>query len=145
MSSSCCLAPLPTRMEAFTMRLCVRAAEQYERLLEFNKKILPVIVTMGLNGKGRISCVELPPMVTGESYDASLTPWTAVVVGHRVLQLTGESQILNRLRLEGCSTIEKPPSVHPTEIRTSISPSSAVELNTTSASANYATEAGHPK
>nr|CAD7196641.1 unnamed protein product [Timema douglasi] len=36
---------------------------------------------------------------------------------------------------------EKPPSVHPTEIRTSISPSSAVELNTTSALANYATEA----
>nr|CAD7575506.1 unnamed protein product [Timema californicum] len=34
------------------------------------------------------------------------------------------------------------PSVHPTEIQTSISPSSAVELNTTSALANYATEAG---
>nr|CAD7589150.1 unnamed protein product [Timema genevievae] len=34
------------------------------------------------------------------------------------------------------------PTVHPTEIRTSISPSSAVELNTTSALANYATEAG---
>nr|CAD7453728.1 unnamed protein product [Timema tahoe] len=32
-------------------------------------------------------------------------------------------------------------AVHPTEIRTSISPSSAVELNTTSALANYATEA----
>nr|CAD7569734.1 unnamed protein product [Timema californicum] len=32
--------------------------------------------------------------------------------------------------------------VHPTEIRTSISPSSAVERNTTSALANYATEAG---
>nr|CAD7445267.1 unnamed protein product [Timema bartmani] len=31
--------------------------------------------------------------------------------------------------------------VHPTEIRTSISPSSAVELNTTSALVNYATEA----
>nr|CAD7590842.1 unnamed protein product [Timema genevievae] len=31
-------------------------------------------------------------------------------------------------------------SVHPTEIRTSISPSSVVELNTTSALANYATE-----
>nr|CAD7401308.1 unnamed protein product [Timema cristinae] len=30
--------------------------------------------------------------------------------------------------------------VHPTEIRTSISPSSAVGLNTTSALANYATE-----
>nr|CAD7594416.1 unnamed protein product [Timema genevievae] len=35
----------------------------------------------------------------------------------------------------------KPPSVHLTEIRTSISPSSAVGLNTTSALANYATEA----
>nr|CAD7418823.1 unnamed protein product [Timema poppensis] len=32
--------------------------------------------------------------------------------------------------------------VHPTEIRTSITPSSAVQLNTTSALANYATEAG---
>nr|CAD7428056.1 unnamed protein product [Timema monikensis] len=39
---------------------------------------------------------------------------------------------------------KKPPPVHPTEIRTSISPSSAVELNTTSALANYATEAGIP-
>nr|CAD7398188.1 unnamed protein product [Timema cristinae] len=36
---------------------------------------------------------------------------------------------------------EKPLPVHPTEIRSSISPSSAVELNTTSALANYATEA----
>nr|CAD7434805.1 unnamed protein product [Timema monikensis] len=36
---------------------------------------------------------------------------------------------------------EIPPPVHPTEIGTSISPSSAVELNTTSALANYATEA----
>nr|CAD7572412.1 unnamed protein product [Timema californicum] len=35
--------------------------------------------------------------------------------------------------------------VHPTEIRTSISPSSAVELITTSALANYATEAGYKK
>nr|CAD7264621.1 unnamed protein product [Timema shepardi] len=40
--------------------------------------------------------------------------------------------------------LEKPPSVHPTEIRTSISPSSAVELNTTGALADYATEAVHP-
>nr|CAD7570135.1 unnamed protein product [Timema californicum] len=38
------------------------------------------------------------------------------------------------------STLEKPPPVHPTEIQTSISPSSAVELNTTSSLANYATE-----
>nr|CAD7453641.1 unnamed protein product [Timema tahoe] len=34
--------------------------------------------------------------------------------------------------------------VHSIEIRTSISPSSAIELNTTSALANYATEAGPP-
>nr|CAD7461275.1 unnamed protein product [Timema tahoe] len=36
---------------------------------------------------------------------------------------------------------EKPLPVHPTEIQTSISPSLAVELNTTSALVNYATEA----
>nr|CAD7586633.1 unnamed protein product [Timema genevievae] len=36
---------------------------------------------------------------------------------------------------------ERSPPVHPTKIRTSISPSSAVELNTTSVLANYATEA----
>ncbi|CAG2054714.1 unnamed protein product [Timema podura] len=35
---------------------------------------------------------------------------------------------------------EKPPPVHPAEIRTSISPSSVVWLNTTGALANYATE-----
>nr|CAD7587081.1 unnamed protein product [Timema genevievae] len=39
----------------------------------------------------------------------------------------------------------KPPLVHPTEIRTSISPSSAVELNTTGALDNYATEAAPVK
>nr|CAD7414435.1 unnamed protein product [Timema poppensis] len=43
--------------------------------------------------------------------------------------------------LDHVATEEKPPPVHPTEIRTSIPPSSAVELNT-SALANYATEAG---
>nr|CAD7406106.1 unnamed protein product [Timema poppensis] len=40
-----------------------------------------------------------------------------------------------------CVKQEKPPPVHTTEIRTSISPSSAVKLNTTSALANYAIEA----
>ncbi|XP_012540122.1 inositol-trisphosphate 3-kinase homolog isoform X1 [Monomorium pharaonis] len=39
MSSSVCHAPLPARMEAFTTRLCLRAVDQYERLLQthFNK------------------------------------------------------------------------------------------------------------
>nr|CAD7262418.1 unnamed protein product [Timema shepardi] len=46
------------------------------------------------------------------------------------------------LHIDGHTLVEsgKPPPDHPTEIRTSISPSSAVELNTTSALANYATE-----
>nr|CAD7441060.1 unnamed protein product [Timema bartmani] len=41
----------------------------------------------------------------------------------------------------GVGIPEKPLPVHPTEIRTSISPSSAAELNTSSALANYANEA----
>nr|CAD7397019.1 unnamed protein product [Timema cristinae] len=45
-------------------------------------------------------------------------------------------------RIINISMEEKPPPVHPTEIRTSISPSSAVRLNTTHTLANYATEAG---
>nr|CAD7260733.1 unnamed protein product [Timema shepardi] len=53
----------------------------------------------------------------------------------------GRFCIGDRRRHNICATEEKPPPVHPTEIRTSISPSSAVELNTTSALANYATEA----
>nr|CAD7575388.1 unnamed protein product [Timema californicum] len=44
--------------------------------------------------------------------------------------------------VDQCFTEEKPPPVHPTEIQTSIPPSLAVGLNTTSALANYATEAG---
>nr|CAD7258117.1 unnamed protein product [Timema shepardi] len=39
------------------------------------------------------------------------------------------------------TTRKKPPPVHLSDIRTSISPSSAVGLNTTSALANYTTEA----
>nr|CAD7452341.1 unnamed protein product [Timema tahoe] len=45
-------------------------------------------------------------------------------------------------RESGKPFIEKTPPVHATEIRTSISPFSAVWLNTTGALANYATEAG---
>nr|CAD7201123.1 unnamed protein product [Timema douglasi] len=45
-----------------------------------------------------------------------------------------ESKDLNGSRMNEHLQQEKPPPVQPTEIRTSISPSSAVELNTTSAS-----------
>nr|CAD7195797.1 unnamed protein product [Timema douglasi] len=44
----------------------------------------------------------------------------------------------------GKTTPSSPPPVHSTKIQTSISPSSAVGLNTTSALANYAIEAGGP-
>nr|CAD7587454.1 unnamed protein product [Timema genevievae] len=57
----------------------------------------------------------------------------------------GRKSVLRTIKKSKFSEIlqpEKPPPVHPTEILTSISPSSAVELNTTSALANYATEAG---
>ncbi|XP_014215598.1 inositol-trisphosphate 3-kinase homolog [Copidosoma floridanum] len=39
MSSSVCHAPLPARMEAFTTRICLRAVDQYEKILQshFNK------------------------------------------------------------------------------------------------------------
>nr|CAD7261829.1 unnamed protein product [Timema shepardi] len=59
--------------------------------------------------------------------------------------LTNALVVLNSTAEDGEIEVRishKPPPVHPTEIRTLISPSSAVELNTTSALANYATEAG---
>nr|CAD7398723.1 unnamed protein product [Timema poppensis] len=43
------------------------------------------------------------------------------------------------------ASVEERDSIHPTEIRTSISPSSPVELNTTRALVNYATEAERQK
>nr|CAD7425819.1 unnamed protein product [Timema monikensis] len=49
---------------------------------------------------------------------------------------TGSGKLALSLVVQECE-------VHPTEIRTSISPSSAVELNTSSALANYAIEAGN--
>nr|CAD7258419.1 unnamed protein product [Timema shepardi] len=70
-----------------------------------------------------------------------------VITGCFVRQCRRTSKkFLRRIDKGGMMVLrEKPPSVHPTEIRTSISPSSAVELNTTSAFANYATEAGMRK
>nr|CAD7438463.1 unnamed protein product [Timema bartmani] len=62
------------------------------------------------------------------------------------LLVTGKTDKTRLTPLFTCSLMrifpmEKPTPVHPTEIRTSISPSSVVELSTTSALANYATEA----
>nr|CAD7257670.1 unnamed protein product [Timema shepardi] len=55
----------------------------------------------------------------------------------RATSVAAWSNALPRVKLYSIHRID------PTEIRTSISPSSAVELNTTSAFANYATEAGY--
>nr|CAD7258569.1 unnamed protein product [Timema shepardi] len=55
------------------------------------------------------------------------------------VELEKVNPILHGGRVE--SHLEKSSPVHPTEIRTLISPSSAVELNTTSALDNYATKA----
>nr|CAD7428613.1 unnamed protein product [Timema monikensis] len=69
-----------------------------------------------------------------------LTSFMDRAVGVRIP--VGGSEPAFAWRESGKPFRKKTPSVHPTEIRTSISPSSTVELNTTSALANYATEAG---
>nr|CAD7424378.1 unnamed protein product [Timema monikensis] len=60
---------------------------------------------------------------------------------HSNLDTSGRVVVYVRLTF-GRYSREKPPPAHPTEIRTSISLSSAVELNTTSALANHANEIG---
>nr|CAD7602476.1 unnamed protein product [Timema genevievae] len=74
--------------------------------------------------------VELKNLRTTDEWDTLIIPGAAV-----------KAVCKERLGLVIALTVGKPPPVHPTEIRTSISPSSAVGLNTTSALANYATEA----
>ncbi|CAG2053555.1 unnamed protein product [Timema podura] len=84
---------------------------------------------------------------------------THMVLG-TVRQYDGETLLLNSIQRSDMGAYlciasnGIPPSVskrfivqvhfHPTEIRTSMSQSSVVKLNTTSALANYATEAVHP-
>nr|CAD7588294.1 unnamed protein product [Timema genevievae] len=64
--------------------------------------------------------------------EAGLTTYTCPLPRHATIS---DGQVNRREQME------KSPPVHPTEIRISISPSLVVELNTTSALANYATEA----
>nr|CAD7589850.1 unnamed protein product [Timema genevievae] len=77
----------------------------------------------------------------------SLVPEPSIIEGKEVKESI-KIQELGRMNLEEVNPhlrggrVEKPPPVHPTEIQTSISPSSAVKLNTTSVLANYDTEAG---
>nr|CAD7193904.1 unnamed protein product [Timema douglasi] len=77
------------------------------------------------------------PVTLGESFGPVCMPQQGSL--HSDSDTWTETPTLNKDSYQA----EKPPPVHSTEIRTSISPSSEVELNTTSALANYATEAGH--
>nr|CAD7590154.1 unnamed protein product [Timema genevievae] len=88
--------------------------------------------TESLKIKGLAGNLSVPPSYYNDylSTQVSLAPEDYLIEEHASL-----SAPKSRKRRE------KPPPVHPTEIRTSISPSSVVELNTTSALANYATEA----
>nr|CAD7397902.1 unnamed protein product [Timema poppensis] len=107
-------------------------------------------------------CVgRVPPGYSVDKSKASTTPGTCpvaraiygfrdlpVLVGAEVYFGIGKVELeevnphLRGGRVENHLGNSPSPPVHPTAIRTSISPSSAVELNTTSALANYATEAG---
>ncbi|CAG2056308.1 unnamed protein product [Timema podura] len=91
--------------------------------------------------------LELTKDVFGSDYDSSDDNDIAIECNNDnkdpELFDISDGVLKNNLNAGGdCAGAEKPLPVHPTEIRTSISPSSAVELNTTSALANYATEAG---
>nr|CAD7439193.1 unnamed protein product [Timema bartmani] len=68
-------------------------------------------------------------------------PGHCVLLPVRVIRLKEVNPHLRGGRVEN-HLGNPPPPVHPTEIRTSISPSSVVWLNTTGALANYATKAG---
>nr|CAD7427796.1 unnamed protein product [Timema monikensis] len=91
------------------------------------------------NGIGKVELEEVNPHLRGgrvENHLGKITPSSPDRDSNLDLPvLSSRAQYDKR---------EKPPPVHPTEILTSISPSSVVELNTTSALANYATEAVHP-
>nr|CAD7591513.1 unnamed protein product [Timema genevievae] len=114
-----------------------RQPTQSELLNKINLGVLPTTKVTRRGGVGRTPetwppqamCLSVGPqevLSLAAQMKPSSSPGTATPQG-------GLRQVF--------STGEKPPPVHPTEIRTSISPSSVVWLNTTGALANYATEA----
>nr|CAD7440078.1 unnamed protein product [Timema bartmani] len=84
-------------------------------------------------------CVEIRHL----DIDSIPKPLTKRTKALALNKYTDQWRETNRQTIMGTERMEKPPPVHPTEIRTSIYPSSAAEINTTSALANYATEAGY--
>nr|CAD7461415.1 unnamed protein product [Timema tahoe] len=137
-----CWILLPNRKLAFKTSVCQ----------EFSYWLVLTLVTRSQRGKGNYDkdlCKERKRDIMNPLQLLLNTPGfvftdysnCAACPAHRNLR---ELQCLEISKEYGeWKTIEeKPPPVHPTEIRTSISPSSAVGLNTTSALANCATEAG---
>nr|CAD7194231.1 unnamed protein product [Timema douglasi] len=109
---------------------------QFSRL----KRYLFIHVAPHLSSRGADRRVpDCMPFVIKSKYLHGATP---ICLSHSATQ--AKSSHGTRRRDEGRMIALRSPHpspVHPTEIRTSISPSSAAELNTTSALANYATEA----
>nr|CAD7263608.1 unnamed protein product [Timema shepardi] len=93
-----------------------------------------------MNELGRLNIEEVNPHLRGGRVKIHLgkkSPTSSYERG-----LNPDFPILGRLAQHKTSTLANYAieAVYPTEIRTSISPSSSVELNTTSALANYVTE-----
>nr|CAD7403649.1 unnamed protein product [Timema cristinae] len=83
------------------------------------------------------------PMYSAKELDTSKPGITTKISSVTEIGKVELEEVNPHLRGEGVENhLGKTTPVHPTKIRTSVSPSSAVELNTTSALANYATEAG---
>nr|CAD7573277.1 unnamed protein product [Timema californicum] len=86
-----------------------------------------------------INYIYSSPMASLVLTDSSQLTYDSQHLGIGKVELEEVTPHLRGGRVE--NHLGKKTSVHPTEIRTSISPSSAVELNTTSVLANYTTEA----
>nr|CAD7199358.1 unnamed protein product [Timema douglasi] len=86
--------------------------------------------------------IAAPNVPAPHQSDAPGTLLAEDVVGKETFDNPSTAAAPDPVRDPVCACARPRDQVRPTEIRTSISPSSAVELNTTSALASYATEAG---
>nr|CAD7257109.1 unnamed protein product [Timema shepardi] len=109
-----------------------------KQVLDFKKKLTEVL---GDNGVFLYPTHPTAAYYHGQSFTRTAGIMYSMIFNVLGLPSTHVPMGLNKKGLP-IGIQEKPPPVHPTEIRSSVSPYSAVELNTTSALANYATEAG---
>nr|CAD7461382.1 unnamed protein product [Timema tahoe] len=122
--------------------------------IELNSSIQKDRMTITGVRRGHLGSAPHPPPICDSACHRQVVPPRQPVVFHSVCHATPQDAATLQWSLTlkpslFCEIQERPTiwdvlTVHPTEIRTSISPSSAVKLNTTSALANYATEAASP-